>query len=137
MYVQYVEVHVNLHALTLHVPSSVSGNILLCILCCDLSTFHKIINLILHISLSLLYYTDGFRIWLILLFATRLLDSRCKLTRREAELLDSADKVRGTMENQLSDLRKQSASLEHDVTSAREDNKILQQQLREKVSNLQ
>ena len=32
-YVQYVEVHVNVHALTLHVPSSVSGNISLCILC--------------------------------------------------------------------------------------------------------
>ena len=47
--------------------------------------------------------------------------------------MDSADKCRETMENQLSDLRKQCASMEHEIVSAKEDNKTLQQQLRDKV----
>ena len=61
------------------------------------------------------------------------LDSRQTLSQREKELLDSADKCRETMENQMTDLRKQCSSLEQEITSAREDNKSLQQQLRDKV----
>lgn len=49
-------------------------------------------------------------------------------------MVDSADKCRETMENQMTDLRKQCSSLEQEIASAREDNKSLQQQLRGKVS---
>lgn len=61
------------------------------------------------------------------------IDSQRTLSQREKELVDSADKCRETMENQMSDLRKQCSSLEQEVASAREDNKSLQQQLRDKV----
>ena len=61
------------------------------------------------------------------------IDSRQTLSQREKELVDSADKCRETMENQMNDLRKQCSSLEQDIASAREDNKSLQQQLRDKV----
>ena len=62
------------------------------------------------------------------------LDSRQTLSQREKELMGSADKCRETMESQVSDLRKQCSSLELEITSAREDGKSLQQQLRDKVS---
>ena len=62
-------------------------------------------------------------------------DSRQALSQREKELVDSADKCRETMENQMTDLRKQCSTLEQEIASAREDNKALQQQLRDKVSN--
>ena len=48
--------------------------------------------------------------------------------------MESADKCREAMENQMADLRKQCSSLEQETASAREDNKSLQQQLRDKVS---
>lgn len=62
-------------------------------------------------------------------------DSRQTLSQREMELLDSADKCRGMLENQISDLKKQCSSLEQEISSARDDNKALQQQLRDKVSD--
>ena len=49
--------------------------------------------------------------------------------------MDSADKCRETMENQLADLRKQCASMEHEVVFSKEDNKSLHQELRDKVGS--
>ena len=62
------------------------------------------------------------------------LDSRQTLSQREKELVDSADKCREAMENQMADLRKQSSSLAQEMVSAKDENKSLQQQLRDKVS---
>ena len=62
------------------------------------------------------------------------LDSRQTLTQRERELVESADKCREMMENQMADLRKQCSSLEQEIASAKEDNKSFHQQLRDKVS---
>ena len=63
-------------------------------------------------------------------------DSRKTLTQREAELLDTSDQCRTLLEDQIADLRKQCASLEHDLTSAKEDGKALQSILKEKVCKL-
>lgn len=60
-------------------------------------------------------------------------DSRKALSQREAELLDTSDQCRTLLEDQIAALRKQCASLEHDLTSAREDGKALQSLLKEKV----
>lgn len=49
--------------------------------------------------------------------------------------MESADKCREMMENQMADLRKQCSSLEQEIASAKEDNKSFQQQLRDKVSS--
>ncbi len=64
-----------------------------------------------------------------------MVDSRKALGQREAELLDSSDQCRAVLEESISDLKKNSATLEHQLTMAREDCKTLQAALSEKVSS--
>ena len=60
-------------------------------------------------------------------------DARRAASQRETELQDSADQCREVLEGQVALLRKQLASMEHNLCSTREDLKEAQQQLRRKV----
>ena len=60
-------------------------------------------------------------------------DSRKALSQRESELLDTSDQCRAMLEEQIADLKKTCATLEHQLTTAREDGKALQTTLNEKV----
>ncbi len=62
-------------------------------------------------------------------------DSRKALSQRESELLDSSDQCRAVLEETISDLKKSNATLEHQLTVAREDTKALQATFTEKVSS--
>ena len=60
-------------------------------------------------------------------------ESRRTFSQRENELLESSDKCRSVLEEQVTDLKKQCATLEHELTTTREDVKSIQEQLRTKV----
>ena len=63
-------------------------------------------------------------------------DCRRAASQREVELQDSWDQCRAVLEDQVASLRKQAALLEHELSSAREDSKDVQRQLRSKVYSL-
>ncbi len=50
--------------------------------------------------------------------------------------MDSSDRCRAILEDQVATLRKQLASQEHNLSTAREDLKEVQQQLRRKVRKI-
>ena len=60
-------------------------------------------------------------------------DSHKNLAHREAELQDSSEQCRSILEQQLSEVRAANSSLQLELAKARDEEKALQQQLREKV----
>ncbi len=83
----------------------------------------------MYISAHLHVYTS-FHAHVLLVLST---DSRRALSQRESELLDSSDQCRAMLEETISDLRKNNATLEHQLTIARDDTKTLQATFTEKV----
>jgi len=63
-------------------------------------------------------------------FAT---DSQRSFSQREAQLQDNSDQYRAMSEDQIAELRKTCANMEHQLTTAREDIRSLQTTLSDKV----